>query len=148
MLCPSSTHSSISLIFPSTVDISSVCSLIDRTEIKINICTIPTLPPGLNQVLSFALGLDNSPHPIPPSPLEQVRSGWLSSVEPLKWGMRHEKGKNHSSRRASALSSSLVILITALFCVFAVSFLCGINRKLFSSNSGSRWEREGGRERR
>ncbi len=140
MLCPSSTHSFISFIFPSTVDVSSVCSLIDRTEIKINICTIPTLHPLVSIRSSLLRSVLTIPHPT--SPLEQVRSGWLSSVEPLKWGMRHGKGKNHSSRRTSALSSSLVILITALFCVLAVSFLCGIKRKLCSSNSGSRWKRE------
>lgn len=117
-LCPSSTQT-ISLIFPSTV--SSVCSLIDRTEIKINICTIPTPHPLVSIRSSFwhsALTKPPSCHPF----LEQVRSGWVSSAELLKWGMRHEEGENCSSRRASALNSSLVILITALFCVFTFFF--------------------------
>lgn len=129
-LCPSSTHA-ISLVFPSTV--SSVCSLIDRTEIKINICTIPTPHPLVSIRSSFWHSALTKPpstpscHPL----LEQVRSGWLSSAELLKWGMRHGEGENCSSRRASALNSSLVILITALFCVFTFFFfLWRINWKL------------------
>ncbi len=92
MLCPSSTYSSISFIFPSTVDVSSVCSLIDRTEIKINICTIPTLHPLVSIRSSLLRSVLTIPHPtIPPgtSPFRMTEQRWASEMRDEAW-----KGKD------------------------------------------------------
>lgn len=94
MLCPSSTHSSISLIFPSTVDISSVCSLIDRTEIKINICTIPTLHPLVSirsSLLCSALTIPHTPSHHPPWN-KSVQDNWAAlSLWNEGWDMERER---------------------------------------------------------
>lgn len=129
-LCTSSTHS-ISLIFSSTV--SSVCSLIDRMKIKINICTIPTLHPLVSIRSSpLTLGLDKaSIHPILPSipgtsPFRMTEQRWASK-------MRDETRRGRESFLPQGFGSEQLIGDTyhyAVLCFHIFFFLWRINRKV------------------
>lgn len=133
---------SISLIFPSTV--SSVCSLIDRTEIKINIGIIPTSHPLVSIRSSLStLGLDKVPiHPLLPS----LPGTSLFRMTEQRWAskMRDETRRGKESVLPQGHSSEQLIGDTyrcPALCVH-ILLLWGINKKLCSSNLGSRWERE------
>ncbi len=87
-------HSLVYLPHLPIVDISSVCSLIDRTEIKINICTIPTLHPLVSirsSLLCSALTIPHTPSHHPPWN-KSVQDNWAAlSLWNEGWDMERER---------------------------------------------------------